>query len=84
MFSIAYSSLFGQDAVYRRPAHAEELGDVLACMAIGLHPLRRRDVFGVVLSASLRESVAALSYRRGSFDLRGLMVLARGDAGHSR
>jgi hypothetical protein len=30
MFSIAFSGLFGQDAVHRRPAHAEGVAIVLA------------------------------------------------------
>ena len=41
MFSIAFSSLFGQDAVHRRPAHAEGVGNRARRFAACVHPLCR-------------------------------------------
>ena len=41
MFSIAFSSLFGQDSVYRRPAHAEGVGNGARRLSISVHPLRQ-------------------------------------------
>jgi hypothetical protein len=38
MFSIAFTSLFGQDAVYRRPAHAECSGNGARRFAACMHP----------------------------------------------
>ena len=38
MFSIAFSSLFGQDPVYRRPAHAESVGNRARRLAACVHP----------------------------------------------
>ena len=41
MFSIAFSSLFGQDSVYRRTAHAEGVGNRARRFAACVHPLRQ-------------------------------------------
>jgi hypothetical protein len=41
MFSIASSSLFSQDAVHRRPAHAEGVGNRARRLTISVHPLRQ-------------------------------------------
>jgi hypothetical protein len=41
MFSIAFSSLFGQDAVYRRPAHAKGVGNSAGRLTACVHPLRQ-------------------------------------------
>jgi len=47
MFSIAFSSLSGQDSVYRRPAHAEGMGKRARWLAASVHPLRQSG-FGLV------------------------------------
>ena len=44
MFSIACTSLFGQDAVHRCPAHAEGVGNRARGFAAGMHPLRQGSV----------------------------------------
>jgi hypothetical protein len=41
ILSIAFSSLFGQDPVHRRPAHAEGVGDRARRLTISVHPLRQ-------------------------------------------
>src|SRR5262245_57749771 len=41
MFSIAFSSLFGQDAVHRRPTHAESSRNRARRLTISIHPLRQ-------------------------------------------
>ena len=41
MFSIAFSSLFGQDAVHRRPAHAESGRNRARRLTAGVHALRQ-------------------------------------------
>ncbi|MDT5172207.1 MAG: hypothetical protein QOD02_5585, partial [Mycobacterium sp.] len=38
MFSITFSSLFGQDAVNRRPAYAESAGNRARRFAACVHP----------------------------------------------
>jgi hypothetical protein len=40
MFSIAFSILFGQGTVHRRPAHAEDVGNRARRLTAGMHPLR--------------------------------------------
>jgi hypothetical protein len=42
MFSIAFSSLFGQDAVHRCTAHAEGVDNRARRFAAGMHPPRQR------------------------------------------
>jgi hypothetical protein len=44
MFSIAFTSLFGEDAVNRRPAYAESGRDGAGRFTAGVHPLRQSGV----------------------------------------
>jgi hypothetical protein len=54
MFSIAFSSLFGQDALNRRPAHAESVGNRARRLIISVHPLRQSSFRLVVCTQSRR------------------------------
>jgi hypothetical protein len=45
MFSIAFSSLFGQDAVHRRPAHAESRRNRARRFAACMHPYGQTGFF---------------------------------------
>jgi class 3 adenylate cyclase len=40
VFSVTFSSLFGQNTVYRRPAHAEDIGNRARRLTARVHPLR--------------------------------------------
>jgi hypothetical protein len=55
MFSIAFSSLFGEDAVNRRPAHVEGVSNrARRLTASSVHPLRQSG-FGRVHSPGWRQ-----------------------------